>query len=352
MKGLCYHGPRDVRYDTLSDPVMKDSGDMLVRMIGCSICGSDLHIFRGHGQSTSDDHPQAQCFSVGHEAIGEVMEVGRGVHQHKPGDEVIISAAVGCGRCTPCLSRDINRCETFDRMRVWGIGDGYEGIQSEAFVVASGDSNAMKIPEGITHEQALMLTDMVPTAWLGAINADIKPGDTVAVVGLGPIGLTAIECAFVLGAAKVIAIGRSQDRLALAAEMGAIAVHQDHAIDKVREETRGVMCDGVIEAVGADETVQLSLDIARRTGSVSVVGAAINPAFPFSMYHALTRNITFRAALTSTPQYWSRLVPLIREGRIRPERMITHRVSLAEGPEAYRISADRQQGVLKTMITP
>ncbi|MGE4322173.1 MAG: zinc-binding dehydrogenase [Sphingobium sp.] len=346
MKGLCYHGARDIRCDTLPDPTIKDPGDILVRMIGCSICGSDLHIYRGHGWSPEP------CYSVGHEAIGEVMEVGRAVRRHRPGDQVMISAAVGCGLCAPCLAGDINRCRTFDHMHVYGIGDGLEGIQSEAFVIPSGDSNAMKIPEGISHDQALMMTDMLPTAWLGAKNADIAPGDTVVVIGLGPIGLIAIEAAFAMGAAQVIAVGRSPDRLAIAQEMGARTVYPDDAVEMVGETTRGVMASSVIEAVGAQETVRQSIDLVRRTGTVSMVGVNLDPAFPFPMDLVLTRNITFRGALCSTPQYWDEMIPFVREGRIRPERLITHRVSLSEGGEAYRISADRQEGVLKTVMTP
>ena len=345
MKGLFFHGARDIRYDTLPDPTIREADDILVRMTGCSICGSDLHIYEGHMPTCG--------FSVGHEAVGEVMEVGSAVRTHKPGDEVIVSAAIGCGRCRPCLARNVMQCEIFPSLQSYGIGWGYEGIQSEAFIVPHGDTNALKIPEGISRDQALMLTDMIPTAWLGVANAEVKPGQAVVVIGLGPIGLTAVEIALNFGAAQVIAVGgRREERMAIAREMGATAIPSEGAVERIMELTRGQGADSVIEAAGAAEALLQSFQMVRRGGIVSMIGSNFSTEFPFPMMDALLRNVVFKPALCSSMQYWHQSIPLIQEGKLRPERMITHRTSLSEAPDAYRMGADGEPGVLKTVIVP
>jgi len=345
MRGLFYHGARDIRCDTLPDPVISAPGDILVRMTGCSICGSDLHIYEGH---------MASCgFSVGHEAIGEVIEVGPAVRLHRPGDEVIVSAAIGCGECRMCLARNVMQCEKVFHLQSYGIGWGYEGLQSEAFIVPNGDFNAIKIPEGISRDQALMLTDMVPTAWLGVHNAEVRPGQTVVVVGLGPIGLTAVEIALAFGASRVIAVGgRRQERMAIAREMGAIAVSSEEALDTIMDLTGGLGADSAIEVAGADAAVYQCLKAVRRGGIVSMIGSNFAENFPFPLVDALLRNIVFKPALCSSMQFWHQSIPLIRDGRLKPERMITHRTTLDQGAEAYRLSTSGEPGLLKTVIMP
>jgi threonine dehydrogenase-like Zn-dependent dehydrogenase len=346
VKGLFFHGAHDIRYETLPDPKVSDPGDVLVRTIGCSICGSDLHYYKGDFKG--------QCgFSIGHEAIGEVMEVGSAVRTLKPGDEVIVSAAIGCGRCAACLARNVMSCESFDRVQTYGIGDGYEGSQAEAFVVPWGDTNAIKVPEGVSHEQALMLTDMVPTAWLGVRNADVRPGETVVVVGLGPIGLTAVELAYLFGASQVIGVGRlREDRMAIGRELGAITVKPDEALETIRELTNGRMAHSVVETAGSESSILLAMNAVRRNGVVSMVGANTDPVFPFPMGLALGRNIVFKPALCSSMQYWDQAVPLVQSGKLRPERLVSDRIRLSEGPDAYRRMADGAPGVLKTMMAP
>jgi threonine dehydrogenase-like Zn-dependent dehydrogenase len=196
MKALLYQGARDIRYESFPDPTPMSELDAIVRMDRCGICGSDLHIYQGHG-FTED-----LGYCVGHEAVGEVVEVGRGVRRLKAGDKVMLSAAVGCGSCADCLAGEINRCIT-GRAGCYGLSHNLEGCQAEAIRVPAADFNAAPIPEGLTADQALMLTDNLPTAWFGLRNAEVGPGDTVVVVGLGPIGLMAVEGAFVLGAARV-----------------------------------------------------------------------------------------------------------------------------------------------------
>ncbi len=348
MNGLYLHGAHDVRYETLPDPKLTDPSQVLVRTIGCSICGTDLNYYKNHGQTAH------QCgFAIGHEAIGEVMEVGSAVRTLKAGDEVMVPGALGCGQCSACLRRDTLSCQNNDGIQCYGIGMGYAGLQAEAFVVPWADTNTLKIPDGISHDQALMLTDVVATAWLGVHNAEVRPGDTVVVVGLGPIGLACVEIALAFGASRVIGVGRSrEDRMQAARDMGAITARTDEAIETIRDLTKGLMAQGVIETAGTEAALLRAMDAARRNGTVSSIGAYSVPQFPFPMLLALTRNITFRPALCSPMQFWDQSIPLVRDGVLHPERLITAHVSLSDGPGIYRQMADGASGVLKTVLRP
>jgi 2-desacetyl-2-hydroxyethyl bacteriochlorophyllide A dehydrogenase len=212
--------------------------------------------------------------------------------------------------------------------------------------------NAVKIPEGITQEQALMMTDAMATAWFGARNADIVPGASVAVVGLGPIGLMAVEAAFVMGAGLVYAIDPIAERRKLAEDLGGHALHPDTALDSVKEATSGRKLDCVVEAVGADATVDLALRLVRKRGTVSVIGVQQSRRFPFPLERAFAGGLTFRTGTCSVPEELPALVPLIRAGRLRPERYISHRMPLAQGKEAYRLFDAREDGALKMVLTP
>ncbi|WP_304218338.1 alcohol dehydrogenase family protein [Phenylobacterium aquaticum] len=344
MKALLYQGARDIRFESFPDPELADDRDAIVRMSKCGICGSDLHIYQGHGFSADFG------FCVGHEAVGEVVEVGRGVKQLKPGDKVMLSAAVGCGACASCLAGEINRCANH-AASCYGLSHKLEGCQAEAIRVPAADFNVAKIPEGLTEDQALMLTDNLPTAWHGLRHADIRPGATVAVVGLGPIGLLAVEGAFVLGAARVFAIDLVPERRAIAASLGAIALDAKDAQAQIAEATHGEMCESVVEAVGADATIALSLKIAGRMGTVSVIGVNQSRSFDFPMGVSFMKNVTFRIGTCSVPRWWPELIPLIQAGKLKPERHITHEMPLSEGAEAYRMFDAREAGALKMVMT-
>jgi 2-desacetyl-2-hydroxyethyl bacteriochlorophyllide A dehydrogenase len=343
MKALCYHGARDIRFEAMADPDLKDDRDVLVKMDRCGICGSDLHIYQGHGFS------EDLGFCVGHEAVGEVVEIGRGVRRLKPGDKVMLSAAVGCGACASCLAGDIVRCAN-NAAQCYGLSHRLEGCQAEAIRVPAGDFNAASIPEGLSADQALMLTDNLPTAWFGCRNAEIGPGDTVAVVGLGPIGLMAVEGAFVLGASRVFAIDLVPERRTIAESLGATALDAADAVGAIAEATGGRMADCAVEAVGADASINLAIQVVGRTGTVSVIGVNQTRKFEFDMAVAFFKGLTFRIGTCSVQKYWPELVPLLRQGRLRPERFITHRMPLAEGAEAYRLFDARQAGALKMVM--
>lgn len=344
MKALRYFGARDIRYDSMDDPVLLSDRDAIVKMEACSICGSDLHIYHGHGFS------EDVGFCVGHEAVGEVVEVGRGVTRLKVGDKVMMPAAVGCGACRPCLAGNVIACEN-DAAGCYGLSARLQGVQAEAFRVPAADMNAWKIPEGITGEQALMLTDALATAWFGARNADIRPGSRVAVIGLGPIGLMAVEAAFVMGAGLVYAIDPVAERRALAGAAGAIALAPDVALDTIREATAGRKLDCVVEAVGADATVDLALRLVARRGTVSVIGVQQSRRFAFPLERAFAAGLTFRIGTCSVPEEWPALIPLVQAGRLRPERYISHRMDLSQGAAAYETFERRENGALKMVMT-
>lgn len=346
MKALCYHGKHDIRYESKPDPVLQDDRDIIIKTLACGICGSDLHIYHGHGFS------EASGYCVGHEAVGEVVETGRAVRELKTGDRVMLSASVGCGSCPSCLSGNMIRCETGKAPGFYGLGQELDGCQAEAVRVPAAETNVARIPDGISNEQALMLTDNLPTAWMGCVNAAISPGKTVAVVGLGPVGLMAVECAFLLGASRVFAIDLVAERRAIAQTLGAICLEPDAAVEVIREATAGRMIDCVVEAVGIDATVKLSLKLGGAESTVSVVGASPSHRFDFPLGSALARGLTFRLGLVSVQRYWPRLLPLVQQGRLRPERFVSHVKPLAEGAEAYRQFAERKAGALKTMLVP
>ena len=345
MKALRYYGARDVRYESMDDPTPQSDRDAIVKVDACSICGSDLHIYHGHGFS------EDVGFCVGHEAVGEVVEVGRGVSRVKVGDKVMIPAAVGCGACRSCLSGVVGLCEN-NQQGCYGLSAKLQGSQAEAVRVPAADMNAVRIPDGVSADQALMMTDALATAWFGVRNGDVTPGSSVAVIGLGPIGLMAVDSAFVQGAHVVYAIDPIPERRALAEQAGAIVLHPDTALDTIKEATKGRKLDCVIEVVGSDATVDLALRLVRPRGTVSVIGVQQSRRFPFPLERAFAAGLTFRAGTCSVPEELPVLVPLVQSGRLKPEKYISHRLPLSAGAEAYALFDKREAGALKMVMTP
>lgn len=345
MKALRYYGACDVRYEAMDDPTPQSDRDAIIKVTACSICGSDLHIYHGHGFSEDTG------FCVGHEAVGEVVEVGRGVHRLKVGDKVMIPAAVGCGACRSCLAGNVANCE-FNAGACYGLSAKLQGSQAEAVRVPAADVNAVPVPEGVSMEQALMMTDALATAWFGARNADIKPGSSVAVIGLGPIGLMAVDSAFVMGAHVVYAIDPIAERRAMAEASGAIALHPDEALERIKQHTHGNKLDCVVEVVGSEATVDFALRLVKRRGTVSVIGVQQSRRFAFPLERAFAAGLTFRIGTCSVPEELPALFPLVQSGRLRPEKYVSHRMPLSEGAEAYRLFEAREAGALKMVLTP
>ena len=346
MKAIVFHGPHDVRLDTVADARLADSRGAVVRITRTSICGSDLHFVHG-------TVPGIPGTVIGHEAIGVVEEVGADVRRFKKGDRVIVPGVVGCGDCDPCRRGYPVGCERF-ASKVYGVTPDLPGAQAEAMPVPNADVNLCATPADLTDEQALFLTDILPTGYFGAENARIRPGDTVVVIGCGPVGLFAIMAARLFGPAAVLAVDRVDYRLAKAAALGATPIDYGTAdvTTAVLEATGGRGADAIIEAVGSAATVKLAFDLVRIGGTVSAVGVLLQQDFPFPMGTAFMKDLTFRIGLVNVPRYIPPLLALVRSGRIDPTALISHRLPLADGERAYELFEGRRDGCLKVALTP
>lgn len=345
MKALVYNGPKDIRYQDFADPVLQSGDSAILKVIKSSICGSDLHIYHGNIQ-------HEKPFVVGHEFIGEVVEIGDKVRLFSQGDRVIVAPGCGCGVCLQCQRRI--GCDN-GKIRVFGMGalsNYLHGGQAEAVMVPAADTTLLKIPEGINDDQAVLLTDNFPTGWVGAKWAEIQPGQTVAVIGLGSVGLNAVESAYFLGAAKVFAIDRVPERLKVAELIGAIPINGDDAVVQIQEATNGIGVDAFIEAVGSNETIKMGFDLIRPGGVISVVGAAQRNDFAFPMAAAFWRGLRLHIGICQVRQYWDEIIPLVQAGRLKPDRVVSHHMGLTEGADAYRQFDRREDGVIKIILDP
>ena len=345
MRALIYHGPREIRCDEIDDPSPTDTDSVVVEVEATAICGSDLHNYHG-------DMGEACGYGIGHEAVGTIVEKGSGVRRLSVGDRVIVPGIVGCGGCAPCLAGAVNSCE-IGVSAVFGNNMGLGGAQAEALAVPRADFALRTIPDDISTDQAVLLTDILPTGYYGAQRAEIEPGQDVAVIGAGPVGIMAIMSAQVLGAARVFALDSVAERLAVAEGIGAIPCNvADGGVDAVRSATAGIGLRALVEAVGSDEAIQTAIGLARPGGVVSVVGANFNLDFSFPMAIAMARSLTFRIGICPIPQTWPALVPLVASGSLAPEFVFTHRFGLSDGARAYELFDGRTDGVMKVMLDP
>ncbi len=345
MRAVVLTGEREVSVEEVPDPRLPGPGGALVEVEHTAICGSDLHLYHG-------DIP-ALGVHLGHEAVGRVAEVGPEVRTLRVGDRVLVSGIVGCGRCRPCLSGDPALCQG-GGMTVFGTTPDLPGGQAEALAVPAADTFALAVPGPVSAEQAVLLTDILPTGYLAAERADIAPGSTVAVIGLGPVGILALQCCALFGPARVLAVDPVADRLARAADLGAepIDAADGGGAAGVLEATGGRGADSVIEAVGLDRTIADAVMCAAPGGTVSVVGVSVNMELPFPMALVLLKKLTLRATVAAIPSTWPRLLSLLAAGRLRPEGVFTHHLGLSEAPLAYRMFDAHEEGVLKVMLDP
>lgn len=347
MKALVFHGPRDIRYETYEDPQRTLDNAVIIRVQLASICGSDLHIYHGDRIGRTDYTAGVDPFCVGHEFIGEIVDAGPDVHRFRVGDRVLAAGGTGCGHCTACRS-GVGHC---GEAIAFGLSRGLEGGQAEYVQVPNADRTLHVIPEGVTDEQAVLLTDALATAHFGVGRADIAPGDRVAIVGLGPIGLLGVELAFVRGASAVIAIDPVEGRRHHAEGLGATSVAPGPELQRtVRELTGGTGVDRVFEASGARAAVDSVPGLLRPNGTASFIGLPQgDTALP--LRQLLYRNLTVRAGIAPVTEMWAELVPLVQAGRIRGRGLFTHTMPLAEGAEGYRLFDAREDGVLKVLFT-
>jgi alcohol dehydrogenase len=344
MKALVYHGPGKRSWDEVPDPVIQQPTDAIVRIDSATICGTDLHILKG-------DVPEVQPGTIlGHEAVGTVVETGDAVTTLEPGDRVLVSCITSCGRCRFCKEGHYGLCTGGGG---WIFGHLIDGLQAELARVPFADTSVYKLPEELTDEQVLFLADILPTSYeVGVLNGDVQPGDTVAVVGAGPIGLAAIMTARLYTPGRIVAIDLAAARLEQALEFGADAVinnGSEDAVERIMQLTGGLGADVAIEAVGVPDTFELCADIVRPGGRVANVGVHGHPA-TLHLEKLWIRDVTITTGLVdtfSTP----RLLELIANGRLDPTPFATHRFPLDETMAAYdTFAAAAETNALKVVL--
>ena len=344
MKALVYHGPGQRAWTEVPDPTIIDPRDAIIRVDTVTICGTDLHILAG-------DVPAVRPGRIlGHEAVGTVQEVGSGVRGLRPGDRVLASCISACGVCRYCREGGYGQCLGGGG---WILGHLVDGVQAEFARVPFADLSVHRLPSHLSDELAVLLADVLPTAYeVGVLNGNVRPADTVVVVGCGPIGLAVILTARLLSPARIIAIDQAEPRLEAAKRAGAeITIKPDEdPLEVVRAVTDGLGADVVIEAVGAPETFELCTRLVRPCGRLSVIGVHGKPA-PLHLEDLWSRDVTITTGLVdtySTPT----LLQLVDEGRLDVGGLITHRFTFAGIGDAYRSFADPvSSGALKVMLT-
>ena len=350
MKAIVYHGPRDFRVESLDDPKLRDENDALVRIERTAICGSDLHLYHGDPQPVTG-------FAMGHEFLGVVEDVGNGVRRFQRGDRVLVSCTLGCGDCALCRRGVYSGCQTLTAFgpftNVFGTPM-HPGGQAEAARVPFADTNLFAIPDGIEDEQALFLTDILPTGYMGADFAEVGPGDVVVVFGCGPVGTFAQRACQLRGAAVVIAVDLDAGRLAKAEARGCLPLHPtEDLLERVRELTGGRGADCTIEAVGVPDLVLRAIEVTRPGGRVSVIGVITANEVPVPFMQGLmAKNLTLRSGLVNPQVYVPMLLPLIQQGRLDPTEIITHRLPLEQGVRGYEIFDAHEDDVLKVVLRP
>jgi alcohol dehydrogenase len=333
MEALVYHGPGQRAWEEVPDPKIEEPTDALVRIDTSTICGTDLHILKG-------DVPEVKPGTIlGHEAVGTVIETGSAVTTLQAGDRVLISCITSCGRCRFCKEARYGLCTGGGG---WIFGHLIDGLQAEYARVPFADTSVYKIPDELTDEDVLFLADILPTSFeVGVLNGGVQPGDTVAIVGAGPIGLAAVLTAKLFTPGRIVAIDPAQPRLEKALELGAdVAIDNstEDAVERVMELTDGLGADVAIEAVGIPETFELCTDIVRPGGRVANVGVHGHPA-TLHLERLWIRDVTITTGLVDT-NTTPRLLKLIAEGRLDATPFATHRFPLGETMAAYDVFGD------------
>ncbi len=333
MKALVYHGPGQRAWEEVPDPAIQEPTDVIVRIDVATICGTDLHILKG-------DVPEVQPGTIlGHEAVGTVVETGAAVSTLHVGDRVLVSCITSCGRCRFCREGRYGLCTGGGG---WIFGHLIDGLQAEYARVPFADTSVYKIPERLTGEQVLFLADILPTAYeVGVLNGAVQPGDTVAIVGAGPIGLAAVLTARLFTPAHIAVIDLDDARLERARELGADATFNngsDIAVAAIEELTDGLGADVAIEAVGIPETFELCTELVRPGGRIANVGVHGHPA-TLHLEKLWITDVTITTGLVDT-NTTPRLLKLIADGRLDATVFATHRCALDETMAAYDVFAD------------
>ena len=346
MKALTFHGKHNIQFESIADPVIVQPTDVIVKVKVCAICGSDLHAYHEHERGL--DHGTA----MGHEFSGEVVELGKDVKILRKGDLVMSPFTTNCGSCFYCKIGLTCRCI---HGQLFGWRDhkqGLHGGQAEYVRVPLADASLMKLPEGISLEEGLLLGDILSTGFYCAKQAEIKPENTYAVVGCGPVGLLAILGAIEYGADKIFAIDTVPERLTMAQMFGATPINSAHqnATSIIKDETDGRGADAVMEAVGNAATNRLAYDIIRPGGIISAVGVCTDAHLSFSPTEAYNKNITYKVGRCPARFMMEQLVPMVQQKKYNITSIISHRMKLSEGAHGYDIFANKKEDCLKVLM--
>ena len=394
MKAVTWHGIGDMRVDTHPDPEIQDPTDIIIKVTSTAICGSDLHLYDGvmPGMKEGD--------IVGHEPMGEVVEVGKGVTNLQKGDRVVVPFTISCGHCWFCEHDLWSLCDTTnpnDEMAAKIMGHspaalfgyshllgGIPGGQAEYLRVPMGHIGPIKVPDGLPDEQVLFLSDIFPTGWMGAENAEIEPGDTVAIWGCGPVGQFAIQSAWMMGAGRVIAIDLVPERLEMAKTIGkaeVIDTSKQNVYETLQEMTNGRGPDRAIDAVGSEahatgglfemvvdkvDRVKQSLSLqsdrpwviremamcVRKGGTISIPGVYVGFADKIPMGTIMNKGLTIKTGQTHMHRYMGPLLQKVVDGEIDPSFVITHTTPLEHAPEMYKKFRDKEDGCIKVVLKP
>ncbi len=389
MKAVCWHGANDVRVQNVPDPTILNPRDAILKVTATTICGSDLHIYDGYIPSMQPGD------IIGHEFMGEIVETGREVRKLKKGDRVVVSSIIGCGQCHYCSHQQWSLCDNsnpggalqeplfgYSTGGIFGYSHlfgGYAGAQAEYVRIPFADHGCIKVPDGMTDEQALPISDAFPTGYMGADMCDIKRGDVVAVWGCGPVGLFAIKSAYLLGAEKVIGIDRFPERLALAkTQCGAEVINYEEvdAGDALKEMTGGRGPDACIDAVGLEahgtglmglydevkQSVRLETDrphilrqmivACRKGGVISVMGVYSGFIDKLPMGAAFNKGLTFKMGQMHGQRYMPKLIDHVLKGDIDPAFAFSHHMPLTEAKQAYEMFKHKTDKCIKVLLRP
>ena len=396
MKAVVFHGVGDVRLENVPEPKIQDQNDAIVRITSSAICGTDLHFVRGTVTGMKPGRV------IGHEAIGIVEEVGSEVRNFRKGDRVIIPSTLGCGSCNYCRAGFYSQCDRINTAGKLGgtvffggpeTNGGLDGLQAEYARVPYAATNLVKLPEEISDDQAIMMSDILPTSYQAAEMANIHQGDTVAIFGCGPVGMLAIACAQHLGAGRVFAVDQVESRLEQARKHGAEAINfsTENPVEVLRELTLGSGPDRVIDAVGIDATaadpgskekaqfesemktvapdvkkakkewwiggaptqaLEWAVTSVAKAGTVSIIGVYPPTLKGFPVGEMMNKNLTVRTGNCNHRRYLPRLIELVRSGVMRTEEFFTQRAPMTSVIDAYHHFDQHEQGWLKVKLEP
>lgn len=400
MKAVIYRGIGDVALETVPEPKLQQPTDAIIRITSSAICGTDLHFIRGTFPGVKEGR------ILGHEAVGIVEEVGKSVRNFRKGDRVVVPSTVGCGSCGYCRAGYQSQCDIANPNgpaagTVFFGGPessgGLDGLQAEYARIPFAGAALVKLPEEITDDQAILMSDILPTSYMAAVMAEIKPSDTVAIFGCGPVGLFAITCAQHLGAGRVFAIDNVDSRLEMARTHGAEIIHFDREdpIAVLKELTQGSGPDRTIDAVGVDagtarkgpaadpeaaakfaselkeiaqegtpddkafqpggapsQALKWAIESVAKAGTVSVIGVYSAPVQHFPIEQILEKNLTLKAGNCNHRRYMPEMIELVRSGVIRPEQFLTQKEPMQSAIDAYRSFAEHERGWIKVKLEP